>query len=93
MDVADRIRDARKVGELEVAWKVTATPDEAIDEEARLLRHCYWDRFELPPANRSEPVNEVRKAIQYLSESTSSPAVAENAIEFLRREERLKKRG
>ncbi len=91
LDVADRLRDAQKVGELEIAWKVTATSDEAIDEEARLLRHCYWDHFELPPANRSEPANEVRKATEYLSESIS-PELAEKTVELLVREERRKKK-
>lgn len=90
LDVAHRLRDAQKVGELEVGWKITTTQQEAIDEEARLLRHCYWDHFELPPANRSEPISEVRKAIEYLTESTARE-LAEKAVEYLIREERLKK--
>jgi hypothetical protein len=90
LDVAHRLRDAQKVGELEVGWKIATTQQEAIDEEARLLRHCYWDHFELPPANRSEPISEVRKAIEYLTESTARE-LAEKAVEYLIREERLKK--
>ncbi len=71
LDVAHRLRDAQKVGELEVAWKIVTTQEEAIDEEARLLRHYYWDHLELPPVNRSEPASDVRKAIEYLAESTA----------------------
>jgi len=91
LDVAHRLRDAQKVGELEVAWKIVATHEEAIDEEARLLRHYYWDHLELPPVNRSEPASEARKAIEYLASSTPHE-LAEKAVEDLMRERHLKKR-
>ncbi len=88
-DIARRLRDAQKVGELEVAWKILTTPEEASDEEARLLRHYYWDHLELPPVNRSEPASDVRKAIEYLGASAPRE-LAEKAVEHVIDEERRK---
>lgn len=68
LDVARRLRDAQKVGELEVAWKTLTSPEEAIKEEARLLRNYIWDHLELPPANRSEPASDTRVAIEAVAD-------------------------
>jgi hypothetical protein len=51
------------MGEFEVAWKTTSS-QEATEEEARLLRHYYWDHSELPPDNHSEPLREVRQDME-----------------------------
>jgi hypothetical protein len=90
LDVANRLLDAQKRGDLQVAWKILTTQEEAIEEEARLLRHYYWDHFELPPVNRAEPASDVRKAVEYLAESNARE-LAEKAIEYAIREQRLKK--
>ncbi len=64
---SDRLSGTRKVGELEIAWKTLRTSEEAIAEEARLLRNYYLDHLELPPINRSEPASN-RKAIEAVTE-------------------------
>lgn len=63
-DVAHRLRDAQKLGSLQVAWKISEDQNEATDEEAKFLRNYYWDHFELPPVNRSEPSGETRVAME-----------------------------
>jgi hypothetical protein len=55
------------MGKLVVAWKILATPKEAIDEEARLLRKYYGDHLELPPVNRCEPAKQTRKTLESLT--------------------------
>src|SRR5216684_3735267 len=66
-NVAHRLRDAQKMGNLEVAWGILATPKEAIDEEARLLRKYYGNHLELPPINRCEPAKQTRKILESLT--------------------------
>jgi hypothetical protein len=83
-DLAARLRDCEGVGGLEVAWKPLKSSDEAMVEEARLLRHYCSDHFELPPANRVQPARYVRKAIEHLSQSPAlSRDVAERAVESI----------
>jgi len=55
------------MGNLEVAWGILATPKEAIDEEARLLRKYYGNHLELPPINRCEPAKQTRKILESLT--------------------------
>jgi predicted GIY-YIG superfamily endonuclease len=99
---ADRLRNAGRVGALEVAWRSHGSVEEARCEEARLLRRYYWDHGELPPVNRGEPAPFVRKAIEHLSESDllkakeslSEPqrrGLAERAVEDVVRQGRTKK--
>lgn len=84
LDVADRLRKACELGELEVAWKTLTGVEEAEEDEAELLRHYYWEHLELPPVNRGEPAIAVRKAIEHLSASGSPPReVAEKAIKHV----------
>jgi hypothetical protein len=89
MDCAARLRDVGRVGELEVAWRAIVSAEGAVDEEARLLRRYYWDYVELPPVNRAEPVGEVRKAIEHLSE-LHPLELAEKAVEYIVRQTRAR---
>jgi len=101
---AHRLRDAKKLGELEVAWKTLITREEAIKEEAKLLRTYIWDHLELPPVNRSEPASEMRAAIEALTEYLQTTGqfnchsfedarkLAENVVEYLIDERHHEKR-
>jgi hypothetical protein len=66
-NVAQRLHDAQKMGNLEVGWKILARSKEAIDEEGRLLRKYYGNHLELPPVNRSEPAKQIRKILESLT--------------------------
>jgi hypothetical protein len=85
LECAGRLRDVETVGALEVAWRPLGSAEEAKDEEARLLRHYYWDHIELPPVNRGEPARFVRKAIKHLGEH-HPVELAEKAVEYVIRE-------
>ncbi|HVS87975.1 MAG TPA: hypothetical protein VHF01_07110 [Candidatus Acidoferrum sp.] len=99
-NIAQRLLDAQKVGELEVAWKILTTHEEAVDEEARLLRNYYREHIELPPLNRSEPARRARVAIKAVTEYVQTeghspedaPRLAEKVVENLTREKRREKR-
>lgn len=65
LDIAHRLK---LMGRLEVAWKNFGTRTEAEREEARILGNYFWDHTELPPVNRSEPMQEIRKLIKLLTD-------------------------
>jgi hypothetical protein len=97
---ARRLREAQKVGEIEVAWKTLGTPEQAINEEATFLRNYIWDHLELPPINRSEPATDTRVAIESVADLIQSEKrfrcnsyedarkLAEKVVEHLAQEQR-----
>jgi hypothetical protein len=103
LDTARRFRDAQKFAELEVAWKTLGTSDQAINEEASLLRNYIWDHLELPPVNRSEPLGDTRVAIESVADFILSEKrfgcdsyedarrLAEKVVEHLAQDQRREK--